>query len=80
MAARKGQEGFIGRSAMREIGLQQPLDSLRRILGLEVVVDLLPDIGIRTEAAAREQMIALDGVVVLADRDFRAPIRPISLM
>jgi hypothetical protein len=48
---------------MREIGLQKLLDRLRRVLGLEVVIDLLPDIGVRPEAAAREQMIALDGVV-----------------
>ena len=52
---------------MREIGLQQPLDGLRRILRLEVVIDLLPDIGIRTKAAAGEQMIALDRIVILAD-------------
>ena len=60
MAARKGQEGFFGRGAVREIGLEQPLDRLRRVLGLEVVIDLLPDIGIGTEAAAGEEMIALD--------------------
>ena len=71
MAAREGQEGFIGRRAMGEIGLQQPLDRLRRVLGLEVVIDLLPDIGVRAEAAAGEQMIALDRVVVLADRHLR---------
>ena len=53
---------------MGEIGFQQLLDRLRRVLGLEVVIDLLPDIGMRTEAAAGEQMIALDGVVLLADR------------
>ena len=80
MAARKGQERFVGRGAVGEIGLQQPLDSPRRILRLDVVKHLLPDIGIRTEAAAGEQMKAIDGVVVLADRDLRAPIRPMSLM
>ena len=45
---------------MGEIGLQQSLDGLRRILGLEVVIDLLPDIGIRSKAAAG------DGVTVNA--------------
>ena len=80
MAARKRQEGFFGRSAMREIGLQQPLDRLRRILRLEVVIDLLPDIGVRTKAAAGEQMIALDGIVILADIAPSRAIRPISLM
>ena len=67
MAARKCQEGFFGRGAMREIGLQQALDGLRRVLGLDVVIDLLPDIGVRTEAAAGEEVIALDGIAVLAD-------------
>ena len=52
---------------MREIGLQQSLDRLRRVLGLEVVIDLLPDISMRAKAAAREQMIALDGIDILAD-------------
>src|SRR5258708_12746808 len=56
---------------MRKIGLQQSLDRLRRILGLEVVIDLLPDIGVRAKAAAREQMIALDGIDVVADIDLR---------
>src|SRR5271156_3330142 len=53
---------------MREIGLQQSLDGLRRVLGLDVVIDLLSDIGIRAKTAAREQMIAFDGVVALTDR------------
>ncbi len=52
---------------MRKIRLQQSLDRLRRILGLDAVIDLLPDIGIRAKAAAREQMIALDGIDILAD-------------
>ena len=71
MAARKRQESFFRRSAVREIGLQQSLDRLRRVLGLEVVIDLLPDIGIRTKAAAGEEMIALDRIVILADRHLR---------
>src|ERR1700737_4764565 len=53
---------------MRKIRLQQFLDRLRRILGCEVVIDLLPDIGVRTEPAAGKQVIALDRVVALADR------------
>src|ERR1700681_1976560 len=57
---------------MRQIRFQQLLDGLRRVLRPEVVVNLLPDIGIWTEPSAREQMIALDGVVLLAVRHFRA--------
>src|SRR6476619_6796983 len=56
---------------MREIGFQQPLDGLRSILGLEVVIDLLPDIGVRTKAAAGEQMIALDRIDILANIHLR---------
>src|SRR3981081_1954277 len=48
---------------MRQVGFQKPLDGPRRVLGLEIVVDLLPDIGIRTEAATGKQVIAFDGVV-----------------
>ena len=56
---------------MREIGFQQPLDRFRRVFRLEIVIDLLPDIGVRTKAAASEQMIALDRVDILADIHFR---------
>src|SRR5579883_3654406 len=51
---------------MGEIGLQQPLDGLWRLACLEVVIDLLPDLGLRAEAAAGEQMIALDHIIALA--------------
>ena len=65
---------------MREIGLQQSLDRLRRVFRLEVVIDLLPDIGIRTKAAAGEQMIALDRYRHPRRHRTFAAIRPISLM
>src|ERR1700704_2894304 len=58
---------------MGEISLQQLLDRSRRVLGLEIMKDLLPDIGLRTETAAGEQMIALDrivGIITLAGRHF----------
>src|SRR5260370_3299537 len=57
---------------MRKIRLKQFPDRLRRVLGLEVVINLLPQIGVRTEPAAGKQVIALDRVVALADRNFRA--------
>src|SRR5207237_8133814 len=56
---------------MREIGFQQSLDRLRRVFRLEVVIDLLPHIGIRTKAAAGKQMIALDRINILADINLR---------
>src|SRR5260370_18314365 len=68
MPAGKGEERFVWRGAMGAIGLQKLLDRLRRVLSLEVVIDLLPDIGVGPEAAAREQVVALDRVVALADR------------
>src|SRR6476620_8234722 len=71
MAARKCQKSFFGRNAMREVGFQQPLDGLRSILGLEIVINLLPDIGVRTKAAAGEPMITLDGLAILADIHLR---------
>src|SRR6516165_2576112 len=54
---------------MGEIGFQEPLDSLRRVLSLQIAIDLLPDIGVRTEPAAREQMITLNRIVTLAHGD-----------
>ena len=57
---------------MREVCFQQFLDGLRRVLRFEVVIDLLPDIGVGTEPSAGEQMIAFDVVVILADGHFGA--------
>src|SRR6267378_3989510 len=57
---------------MREICFQQFFDGLWRVLSPEVVINLLPYIGIRTEPASCEQMIALDGILFLADRHLRA--------
>ena len=37
---------------MCQIGLEELLDRPRRIFGLEIVIDLLPDIGIGTKTAA----------------------------
>src|ERR1700754_5300115 len=55
---------------MRQGRPQQFLDRLWRVFGLEVVIDLLPDIGMRSKTAAGEQVIALHGVITLADRHF----------
>src|SRR3954452_10091118 len=70
MATRKRKEGFVGSGAMGDIGLEQSFDRLRRVLCLEVVVDLLPDVGVRTEPAAGEEMITLHRVL-LVDRHAR---------
>src|ERR1700749_3990639 len=52
---------------MREIGLEQFFDRPGRVLRLEVAVDLLPEIGIETESATGEQVIAFNGVVGITD-------------
>src|SRR6516225_1877391 len=67
MAAREGKKGFFFGNSVRQIGLEQFLNRLRRVLRLEVAVDLLSDIGIGPESAAGEQVIALDRVIALAD-------------
>src|SRR3974390_111962 len=70
MAARERKKGFFFGNAVRQIGLEQFLNRLRRVLRLEVAVDLLPDIGIGPESSAGEQVIALDRVIALADGHF----------
>ena len=50
---------------LREIGLEHPLDRPRRVLGLDVAIDLAADRGLRAEAAADLDVIALDRVAVL---------------
>src|SRR5258708_25603459 len=56
---------------MCEIGFQEFFHGFWRVLRFEVVIDLLPDLGIRTESSTGEQMITFDGVVRLANRYFR---------
>ena len=51
---------------MREIGLQDAFDRLRRILGLHVAIELAPERGVGPEAAADQDVIALDRIGVLA--------------
>ena len=51
---------------MREIGLQDALDRLRRILRLHVAVKLAAERGVWSEAAADQDVIALDRIGVLA--------------
>ena len=54
---------------MREIALQHALDGARRILGLDVAIDLAAERGVRPETAADIDVIALDRIGVLADLD-----------
>ena len=46
MAAREGEEAFVARGAVREIGLEHPLDGLRRVVRLDVAIDLAAERGV----------------------------------
>src|SRR5205085_5527697 len=59
---------FVRSRTMREISLQQSLDRPGRVLGLEVVKNLLSQSGVRPKTATCEQMIAFDGVIAVASR------------
>src|SRR2546426_471126 len=65
MPAREGEEGLVRRRAVGEIALQHPLDGLRRVLRLHVVENLAPERRVRAEAAADEDVVALDGVALV---------------
>src|ERR1039458_6064701 len=65
MAAREGDEGLLARGAVGQIGLEDALDRLRRVYRLDVAIELAAERGIRAEAAADQQVIALDRVAVL---------------
>src|SRR5579872_6165654 len=67
MTARKCGEGFGRACAMSKIYLQQLFDRLRHILRLDVAIDLLPDLGVGTETASGIQMVAFNGIVVVAE-------------
>src|SRR5947208_6812495 len=53
---------------MGDVGLEDALDSNRRVCSVDIAVQLPPQALIRTEAAADMDVIALDGVAVLRDR------------
>src|SRR5258708_6783926 len=69
MPARKLEKTFVARHAMREITLEHALDGAWRIARLHVAVDLVAETGVRPEAAADMDVIALDRIGVLADID-----------
>ena len=65
VAAGERLEGLVGRGAAREIDLQHALDGLRRVVRLHVAIELAGERRVRAEAAADQDVIALDGVAVL---------------
>src|SRR5262245_65872345 len=65
MPARKFDKAFPRRCAMREIGLQDSLDGLRRILSLHVAIELAPKRGVGAKTATDQHVIALDRISLL---------------
>ncbi len=65
VAAREGEEALLRRRAMREIGLEHALDRARRVLRLDVAIELAAERRLRAEAAADQHVIALDRIGVL---------------
>src|SRR5256885_8340326 len=53
-------EAFFRRVAPREIGAHQPLDCVGRFIRRDIAQDFAPEPAPVAEAAAREQVIALD--------------------
>src|SRR5712672_4781407 len=68
VAARKGEKTLAGRGAVGEIAPQHAGDGLRGYLGLYVAIDLAPERRIGPEAAAHQDVIALDGVALVRGR------------
>src|SRR5579863_1167683 len=69
VAANEGEESLLAGSAMPEIGLQDPLDGARRVLRGDVAIELASERGIRPEAAADQDVIALDRIRILVRLD-----------
>ena len=76
VAARESGEGFVRRSPAGDPALQHALDELRRVFGLHVAAELAADGGVRPEAAADIDVIALDGVALVGESETRAAEQP----
>src|SRR4051812_22589450 len=55
---------------MRQISFQQLLYCLRRLLGLDVMIELLAQISIWPEPTTSEQVITFNSLVLLTNSDF----------
>ncbi len=72
VTAREGDECFVLRCAMREIGAQHPRNHARRIFSPHVLIKFASDRAVFSITAARKDVIALDSVAIVVDRDARA--------
>jgi len=82
MPAREDEKRFLGRGAVVEISFENALDDARRVFGNNVAVELAAERGVRTKAAADENVIALDRIVVFVRLDLageQADLRYIML-
>src|SRR5437762_1764967 len=64
-AAGEGEKGLLRRGALAEIGLEQALDDLGHLRRLDVAIDLARERGVRPEAAADQDVVALDRLAIL---------------
>src|SRR5262245_39927016 len=71
VAARKRQERFVRARTVRQIDLQHALDRTRRILSLDIVEEFAAEHRVRAESAADMDVITLNRIAVVADRDGR---------
>src|SRR5215471_7564711 len=69
MAAREDEKRFLRRSAMRQISFQNALDDARRVFGDNVAIEFAAERGVWAEAAADENVIPLDRIVVFVRLD-----------
>src|SRR5262249_33725628 len=65
----ESQERLLARGPMRGKGAQDALDGLRSLFRFCIAVNLSPDGPIGAEAAADVDVVTLDGVAVVRDRD-----------
>ena len=65
----KTRNECLRRSAMRQIGFQNVFDDARCVFGDNVAIEFAAERGVRTEAAADQNVIALDRIVVFVRLD-----------
>src|SRR5450631_864078 len=70
MPARERQKRFVARSAMSQITFEHALDGARRVLRVDVAINLVAERSVRPEAAADIYVISLDRIGILTDTDF----------
>src|SRR5277367_832170 len=65
MALGEGEEALLRRGAVGHVGFEDALDLLRGVLRLHIAIDVAAERRIGAEAAADQDVIALDRIAVL---------------